>query len=132
MRFGRAAADIACPHIVPRNATSLLDQFVSLGDTLSGRFVIQGFKHRIAEAVFNGQRPKGFPADLFLVARRKVMMLDAAPTLDSLKAPPGNKLHLLKKDRAGQHAIWINTQFRLCFRWTDAGPDEVEIVDYHD
>ncbi len=59
-------------------------------------------------------------------------MLDSAATLDDLKSPPGNKLHALSNDRLGQHAVWINDQFRLCFRWTDAGPEDVEITDYHD
>lgn len=65
-------------------------------------------------------------------ARRKLVMLDNAAELNDLKTPPGNKLHPLKKDREGQHAIWVNDQFRLCFRWTDAGPEDVEITDYHD
>jgi toxin HigB-1 len=58
-------------------------------------------------------------------------MLDAAPDLDALKVPPGNRLHPLKRDRAGQHAIRINDQFRICFRWTDLGPEDVEITDYY-
>lgn len=85
----------------------------------------------MTEAVFNGQRPKGFPSDLLGVARRRLLMLHAAPSLDSLRVPPGNRLHPLTGDRAGQHAIRINDQFRLCFRWTDAGPQDVEITDYH-
>jgi proteic killer suppression protein len=59
-------------------------------------------------------------------------MLDNAVLLSDLASPPGNKLHPLKDDREGQHAIWINDQFRLCFRWTDAGPEDVEITDCHD
>ena len=70
--------------------------------------------------------------DVCRAARRKLVMLDNANALDDLKSPPGNKLHPLEKDRAGQHAIRINAQFRLCFRWTDAGPEDVEITDYHD
>ncbi len=58
-------------------------------------------------------------------------MLDTAVTLEDLKSPPGNKLHALTQDRKGQHAIRINDQFRICFRWTNAGPEDVEIVDYH-
>ncbi|MFD0935099.1 type II toxin-antitoxin system RelE/ParE family toxin [Methylobacterium trifolii] len=57
--------------------------------------------------------------------------LDAVTSPDALKAPPGNRLHPLLHDRAGQHSIWINDQFRLCFRWTAAGPKDVEIVDDH-
>lgn len=92
---------------------------------------IQGFADRVTEAVFKGRCPKGFPADLFKTARRKLGFLDAAKTLDDLKSPPSNKLHPLQRDRAGQHAIWINDQFRVCFAWTDAGPNRVEITDYH-
>ena len=65
------------------------------------------------------------------VAERKLAQLDAAQTLDFLKAPPGNHLEALKDDRKGQHSIRINDQFRICFVWTGAGPRDVEIVDYH-
>ena len=69
--------------------------------------------------------------ELQRVALRKLVMLDAAVVLDDLKAPPGNRLELLKGDRAGQHSIRINDQWRVCFAWTSAGPKDVEIVDYH-
>ncbi len=92
---------------------------------------IQSFYDRTTEAVFDGKCPKGFPADLFKVTRRKLGYLDAAGALDDLKVPPSNKLHPLDKERAGQHAIWVNDQFRLCFVWTSAGPDRVEFTDYH-
>lgn len=65
------------------------------------------------------------------VATRKLQLLDAAFNLHDLKAPPGNKLHPLDRDRAGQHAIRINDQYRICFLWTPAGPADVEITDYH-
>lgn len=65
------------------------------------------------------------------VATRKLQLLDDAFKLHDLKAPPGNKLHPLERDRAGQHAISINDQYRICFRWTPAGPADVEITDYH-
>ena len=65
------------------------------------------------------------------VAARKLIMLDAAHTLDFLRSPPGNRLEALKGDRKGQYSIRINDQFRVCFRWTDQGPIDVEIVDYH-
>jgi proteic killer suppression protein len=71
-------------------------------------------------------------ADLQSVARRKLRMVDAAAKFDDLKIPPGNKLHGLDKDRKGQHAIWINAQFRVCFEWLEQGPTNVEITDYHD
>jgi proteic killer suppression protein len=65
------------------------------------------------------------------VARRKLRQLEIASQLEDLRVPPGNRLEALKRDRAGQHSIRINDQFRLCFRWTGQGPEEVEIVDYH-
>ncbi len=65
------------------------------------------------------------------VACRKLAILDAAGSLNDLMIPPGNRLEPLRGDRHGQHSIRINDQFRLCFVWTEAGPEEVEIVDYH-
>jgi proteic killer suppression protein len=65
------------------------------------------------------------------VARRKLDMLDAAVKLDNLRSPPGNRLEALKGNRRGQWSIRINDQWRVCFRWTDKGPADVEIVDYH-
>jgi len=62
---------------------------------------------------------------------RKLAMLNRAEELHDLRIPPGNRLETLKGDRAGQHSIRINNQFRLCFVWTPAGPENVEIVDYH-
>ncbi len=65
------------------------------------------------------------------MARRKLRQLEVAAQLDDLRIPPGNRLEALKRDRVGQHSIRINDQFRLCFRWTNTGPEDVEIVDYH-
>ena len=65
------------------------------------------------------------------IAVRKLAQLDAAETLDFLRAPPGNRLEALAGERKGQHSIRINDQFRVCFRWTTDGPEDVEIVDYH-
>lgn len=93
--------------------------------------MIKGFKDERAKAVFDGENPKGFPSDLFKVARRKLRYLNAATQLEDLQAPPGNRLEALKGDRAGQHSIRINHQFRVCFKWTPEGPAEVEITDYH-
>lgn len=92
---------------------------------------IQSFANEATKAVFNGRHPKGIPAEILSAARRKLGYLDAAGALNDLKQPPGNKLHPLLHDRAGQHAIWINGAYRVCFRWTEAGPTEVEIIDYH-
>ena len=94
--------------------------------------MIRSFKNAETEAVFHGQCPKGFNAKIFRVARRKLEMVNAATVLTDLQVPPKNRLHALTGDRLGQHAIWINTQYRVCFIWTREGPTEVEIVDYHD
>ena len=93
--------------------------------------MIRSFKDIRTELVFKGRCPKGFPADLFNVTRRKLAYLDAAISLDVLKSPPRNMLEALKDDRIGQHSIRVNDQFRICFRWTKAGPEDVEFVDYH-
>ena len=93
--------------------------------------MIRNFRDRITEAVFNGESPKGFPADLVKVARRKLRYLNAADDLGDLRSPPGNRLEALAGDRKGQHSIRINDQFRVCFVWTPEGPADVEIVDYH-
>lgn len=93
---------------------------------------IQSFNDRMAEAILKERRcPKGFPADLFRSALKRLLFLEAADTLDDLKSPPSNRLHPLHRDREGQHAISINDQFRICFVWTPAGPERVEITDYH-
>jgi proteic killer suppression protein len=92
--------------------------------------VIRSFQHKVTEAVFNGLCPKGFPVQVFPVARRKLEALEAAGQLADLRAPPGNRLEALTRDRAGQHSIRINDQWRVCFRWTKQGPADVEIVDY--
>lgn len=71
------------------------------------------------------------PESLWRVAQRKLDLLNAAISLESLRIPPGNRLEALKGDRAGQHGIRINEQYRICFVWIEEGPDHVEIVDYH-
>jgi proteic killer suppression protein len=93
--------------------------------------MIRGFKDAAAEALFNDEVPRGFPADLVSVARRKLAYLHAATALDDLKSPPGNRLEALKGDRKGQHSIRVNDKYRVCFVWTDEGAKDVEIVDYH-
>jgi proteic killer suppression protein len=93
--------------------------------------LIRSFKDDLTEAAFHGRAAKGFPADLLKVARRKLRYLHAAQTLDDLRAPPGNRLEALRRDRAGQHSIRVNDQFRICFRWTAEGPEDVEFTDYH-
>ncbi len=71
------------------------------------------------------------PPLVWPIARRKLALLDSAPSLDRLKTPYGNRFELLKKERAGQYAMRINDQYRVCFWWTDAGAEDVEITDYH-
>lgn len=93
--------------------------------------MITSFRDTLTEAVFNGESPKGFPADLVKAARRKLRYLNAAGDLGDLRSPPGNRLEALVGDRKGQHSIRINDQFRLCFVWTSEGAADVEIVDYH-
>jgi len=93
--------------------------------------VIQSWKGDVAEAIFRGERPKGFPPDVISAGRRRLARLDAALALQDLRTPPGNRLHALHGDRKGQWAIWINDQFRICFVWGARGPENVEIVDYH-
>ena len=92
--------------------------------------MIQSFKCKETRTLYEGGSPRKFRAFL-AVAERKLAQLDAAQTLDFLKAPPGNRLEALKGDRKGLHSIRINDQWRICFVWTSAGPAEVEIVDYH-
>ncbi len=85
---------------------------------------------RAANAV-NGHFGKGFPADLVKRTRAMLSALDAATVLEDLRFPPGNGLEALSGDRAGQHSVRINRQWRICFVWTEQGPKDVEIVDYH-
>lgn len=92
--------------------------------------MIQSFKCKGTQALYEGKTPRRFKAFL-AVAERKLAQLVAAQTLDFLKAPPGNHLEALKGDRKGQYSIRINDQWRICFRWTKVGPADVEIVDYH-
>ncbi len=94
--------------------------------------MIKSFKGKFAEAILQGRKaPKGFPATLAKSARIKLIMLDAATFLDALRSPPGNRLEALKGRLSGKHSIRINEQWRIVFRWTETGPEDVEIVDYH-
>lgn len=93
--------------------------------------MIRSFREGVTELVFSGECPKGFPANLLKVARRKLQMLDAAGDLRDLRVPPNNRLHPLHKDREGQHAIRINDQYRVCFEWREGDAYNVEITDYH-
>ena len=97
--------------------------------------MIQSFKNVGTEDIFNGRRTQAArricPQSLWKTATRKFDQLDSVTALHELQIPPGNRFEALKGDRQGQHSIRINDQYRLCFRWTDTGPAEVEIVDYH-
>jgi proteic killer suppression protein len=92
--------------------------------------VIKSFRCKDTESMFKGSRVARF-ANIETIAMRKLAMLNQAGRLDDLRVPPGNRLEALKGDRAGQDSIRVNDQFRVCFRWTEAGPEDVEIVDYH-
>lgn len=92
--------------------------------------MIISFKDAETERLARGQRVKRF-VNIESVARRKLRQLEIAGRLDDLRVPPGNRLEVLKADRVGQHSIRVNEKYRVCFRWTDAGAEDVEIVDYH-
>lgn len=92
--------------------------------------MIISFKDSDTEALAKGLRVRRF-VNIETVAQRKLRQLQIAGRLEDLQIPPGNRLEALKGDRSGQHSIRINDQFRLCFRWTNAGAEDVEIVDYH-
>jgi proteic killer suppression protein len=94
--------------------------------------MIRSFKGRFAEAILaDRQIPKGFSQALAKVARRKLVQLNNAGALGDVAVPPGNRLEALKGNLAGKHSIRINDQWRIVFGWTDAGPEDVEILDYH-
>jgi toxin HigB-1 len=97
--------------------------------------MIQSVKYSGSEDIFNGKDSRlarrVCPMTLWKQAQRKLDLLDSVVRLEELQIPPGNRLEVLKGDRKGQFSIRINAQYRVCFVWTDAGPDEVEIVDYH-
>lgn len=97
--------------------------------------MIKSFANQGTEDVFHEEDSKAArkacPVSLRRVAIRKLTQLHAAETLEDMRVPPGNRLEELKGDRAGQHSVRINDQYRVCFRWTDDGAEDVEIVDYH-
>ena len=97
--------------------------------------MIQSFKNAGTEDIFNGRRTQAArrtcPQSLWKIAIRKLDQLDSVTALPELQIPPGNRLEALQGDRQGQQSIRINDQYRICFRWTEPGPAEVEIVDYH-
>ena len=113
----------------------ILRGYQALTRRIPGRYVlfmIRSFCGKFAESILQGRVvPKGFPSNLVAATRRKLIMLDSAGFLDALRSPPGNRLEALKGRWAGLHSIRVNDQWRIVFRWTDAGPEDVEIIDYH-
>ena len=93
--------------------------------------MILGFRDRETELVWTGRRSRKLPADIQDKARIKLRLMNRAKRLEDLRAPPGNRLEALRGDRAGQYSIRVNDQWRICFRWGQGGPSDVEIVDYH-
>lgn len=93
--------------------------------------MIRGFADKMTEAFFREGVCPGRWRAFAKVAFRKLDMVDAAVKLSDLRTPTGNRLEALSGDRRGLHSIRINDQWRVCFRWTDEGPEQVEIVDYH-
>ena len=94
-------------------------------------FKRQSFGSRDTERLWNRDRVRFIDPRIQRVALRKLRQVGAAVSLNDLRSPPGNRLEALAGNRSGQHSIRINDQWRICFTWTDAGPEEVEIVDYH-
>jgi proteic killer suppression protein len=97
--------------------------------------MIRSFRDAATEDLFYGRDTKAarprLPSTLWSLASRKLDAVDQAGELGDLRVPPGNRLEALRGDRQGHHGIRINNQYRICFRWTGSGPEEVEIVDYH-
>ena len=97
--------------------------------------MIRSFADQATEDIFNGKNSRAarraLPQQLVRVALRKLEQLDSVERLEDLRIPPGNRLEALKGDRKGQHSIRINEQYRVCFEWSDSGPEAVEVVDYH-
>lgn len=97
--------------------------------------MIASFSGHGTEDIFDGRNTKAArktcPQSAWSIARRKLDQIQAVTRLEALRVPPGNRLEALKGDRKGQHSIRINDQYRLCFRWTEVGAEDVEIVDYH-
>jgi proteic killer suppression protein len=97
--------------------------------------MIKTFKNKASEDIYNGKATKAAikicPKKIWKIATRKLDQLDSILSLDELRVPPGNRLEALSGQRKGQFSIRINDQFRICFKWSETGPVDVEIIDYH-
>ncbi len=93
--------------------------------------MLRSFADKETERVWQRRRSRVLDPNVQRAALRKLAILDAAETVEDLRIPPGNRLEKLNGDRAGQYSIRINQRWRICFEWTSAGPENVEIVDYH-
>lgn len=93
--------------------------------------MIRSFRDRETEKIWNGQRSRRLPPDIQEAALRELLLLNRSGSLDDLRVPPGNRLEVLSGNRKGQHSIRTNQQWRIWFRWSDGGCDDVEICDYH-
>lgn len=93
--------------------------------------MIRSFRDKETEKVFRREKSRKLSSDVQRVALRKLLLLDAAGSVQDLRVPPGNRLEKLTSDRAGQYSIRVNDQWRLCFRWMEGDAYDVEITDYH-
>ncbi len=97
--------------------------------------MIQTFRNKGTEDIFNGINSKDArktcPQSVWKIAARKLDQIDSVIQLNELRVPPNNKLEALARDRKGQHSIRINDQYRICFEWSELGPEKIEITDYH-
>ena len=94
--------------------------------------MIVSFRDKETERIWAGEVSRRFPPDILRTARRRLLILHAAISLEDLRVPPGNRLHALSGDRKGQWSISINDQWRICFEWRSGNAANVEITDYHD
>ena len=92
---------------------------------------LRSFADKDTERIWRRERSRKLDQPTQRAALRKLLILDAAEALDDMRFPPGNRLEKLRGDRAGQYSIRVNQQWRICFRWPSAGPENVELVDYH-
>lgn len=111
-----------------------LNKLITLDDNIVSRYyltMIKNFRDKKTEKLFNREISRKFPESIQTIALRKLGILDAAELLQDLRLPPGNRLEKLSGNRAGQHSIRINDQWRICFRWRECDAYDVEITDYN-